>query len=87
MTMAETYEAIRYAADGHAGEASVWEGYTDGEVVERGTLEAVRTAVAQCLPEGRPSMDRLRWSGADGDVEAYHESDDEGCGGWVIRPA
>lgn len=26
-----------------------------------------------------------RWGGTGDDIEAYHESNEEGCGGWAIR--
>lgn len=73
-----SYDLIRYAADGHAGEQG------DGDVVATGTLEECRAAVAD-LVDG--PVQAMRWGGTDDDVEAYHESMDEGCGGWAIRPA
>lgn len=69
------YEAYRYAADGHAGEQG------DGEVIMRGTLDECRGAVLERTTDFRC------WDGTEGDIEAYHESDEEGCGGWAIRPA
>jgi hypothetical protein len=125
ITMAE-YEAYRYAADRHAGEqvpARSW--MTDGEVIERGTLDECRQAIQALLPSilidepcpvcrGSNSRHDVRydsergrwltyrggwypccycagtgyllgWAGTEGDVEAYHESLGEGCGGWAIR--
>jgi hypothetical protein len=82
----EEYEAVRYAADGHAGEPG------DGAVLARGSLRECRDAIAHALlpgtqyAAGHPMVD-LAWDGTDSDVEAYHESDAEGCGGWAIRPA
>jgi len=77
------YEAYRYAADGHAGELG------DGEIVETGTLDECRAAVSVALESvgWRGGFASQRWDGDDDDVEAYHESDEEGCGGWAIRPA
>lgn len=76
--MTDVYEAYRYAADGHAGEEG------DGRIIATGTLEDCREAVAQMIGG---TMDAMRWGGSDDDVEAYHESDDEGCGGYAIRIA
>jgi hypothetical protein len=78
------YEAYRYAADGHAGELDPADPeMSDGAVLVRGTLEECRRAVARRIAT---SLETARWRGLDGDVEAYHESDQEGCGGWAIRP-
>jgi len=93
--MEQTYEAYRYAADGHAGEPG------DGEIIATGTLAHCREQIAMLL--GAPHaegfardltvLDGHRWSGLQDDeagkddIEAYHESDEEGCGGWAIRPA
>lgn len=74
----EKYEAYRYAADGHADEPG------DGEVIATGTLEECRSAIFSRLHGYSTGW---YWSGTAGDVEAYHESADEGCGGWAIRPA
>jgi|GEM_PF-5011614 len=82
--MAEEFEAVRYAADGHAGEQDPIPGRTDGEIVARGTLaECVERIAALC---GHGWSGRC-WPGTGDDVEAYHESADEGCGGWAIRRA
>ena len=74
------YVAITYAVDGH-GEPS--------EIVCTGTLDECREAVIKRLSRnwGNKATEVYRWSGLsdDGDVEAYHESDDEGCGGVAIR--
>ncbi len=93
--MAETcreYEACRYAADGHGGERSclrldgdrVVDCGGDGEVIASGTLEHCRAIIASLTTYA--TLEDARWSGTDGDIEAYHESDEEGCGGWAIRP-
>lgn len=86
-----TYEAYRYAADGCAGEEG------DGAVVATGTLEECRGAIERRnIYAAGWTLDDMRWSGMPagvrteddpGDVEAYHESDREGCGGWAIRRA
>jgi hypothetical protein len=74
------YEAYRYAADGHGGE-NVPGGDSDGEVICCGDLEDCRNAVDRRIGQ----MDKRRWSGTNDDVEAYHDSDEEGCGGYAIR--
>lgn len=74
--MRTTYEAYRYAADGHAGEQG------DGEIIATGTLTECRTAIWMEIGEAA-----ALWSGTDDDVEAYHDSDGEGCGGYAIRRA
>lgn len=74
------YEAVRYAADGCAGEVNPV-GDSDNEVICTGTLEECRDAISQRVGQ----MDDRRWDGGDNDVEAYHESDEEGCGGYAIR--
>jgi len=73
----QQYAAVRYAADGHAGEQG------DGEVIARGSIEDCRQAIALRI---RGSLDAMRWSGTDsnGDIEAYCESDEEGCGGYAV---
>lgn len=79
------YEAYRYAADGHAGEPG------DGAVIARGSIDDCRGAIRSRRDAQPGSIDRgacdARWSGTCDDVEAYHESDVDGCGGWAIRPA
>lgn len=70
------FQAYRYAADGHAG------GEGDGEVIATGTLEECRAAIAERI---NGDLADMRWHGSDGDVDAYHESDEEGCGGYAIR--
>jgi hypothetical protein len=74
------YEIIRYAADGHAGEPG------DGaceQVAE--TLDEARAWIRD-----RIGGDHGRWIPPDPDhdgtiIEAWHESADYGCGGYVIR--
>ena len=79
---AKTFEAVRYADAGHAGEPG------DGAVIAKGTLAECRKEIA-LRHKGYfgYTMARAQWSGTDGDVEAYHESAEEGCGGWAIHPA
>jgi hypothetical protein len=83
------YEAIRYAADGHAGEQDPTDPMMgDGAVLCRGSLDECRAAIAARGVD----LDRCRWDGDFGpcgpeSVEAYHESGGEGCGGWAIRRA
>lgn len=74
----QTYVAIRYAADGHAGEAG------DGAIIAQGTLDECREDIAARIGG---TLDATRWDGLqeEGDIEAYHESFEEGCGGYVIR--
>jgi hypothetical protein len=105
------YEAVRYAADGCAGEQFPSEPHmSDGAILARGSLDECRAAVARVLiprlyaaraagelhtPLGRSTgpvlLRHLRWSGRVDDddqaIEAYHDDDSEGCGGWAIRPA
>lgn len=78
------YEAYRVAADGRAGER-VPGGDSDGDVIETGAIEECRAAIAERL--GADKMPLLRWSGLGDDVEAYYDSEDEGCGGYHIRIA
>ena len=89
----ERYEAVRYAAEGCQGEV-VPGGDSDGDVIATGSIEECREAIAERV--GAHRMAGLRWggmsedwdgNGATGDVEAYHESDEDGCGGWAIRLA
>jgi hypothetical protein len=98
--MEQMYEAVRYAADGHAGELDPADpAMSDGAVLARGSLEECRSAIMRrILPDlhgiggglmtdaEAERLRRARWSGPDGSIEAYHESDEEGCGGWAIRP-
>lgn len=86
--MEETFEAVRYAADGHAGEPG------DGDIIATGSLEECRAEIQRRTIAGAlrgntwsGSLLSLCWSGTDDDIEAYHESDEEGCGGWAIRRA
>lgn len=102
----ETFEAVRYAADGHAQELDpAIPALSDGAILATGSLEECRQAIAEMVgarderravlsgrsyaqdPAGARTaiLDHYRWSGTDDDIEAYHESDDEGCGGWAIR--
>jgi hypothetical protein len=74
------YQAVRYAADGCAGEQVPY-GDSDNEVICTGDLEDCRTAISQRVGQ----MDKRCWSGGDDDLEAYHDSDEEGCGGYAIR--
>jgi hypothetical protein len=70
-----TYQAYTYPQDG-CGDQAV--------VIETGSLEHCREAVKKELGD----LDEWRlWNGLseDGDVEAYHESEAEGCGGIAIR--
>lgn len=71
--IAATHRAYRYAGQDEPG---------DREVIYAGTLEQCRGAIASRIGK----LDGKRWSGADGDVEAYHESDHAGCGGYAVRP-
>lgn len=83
----DEYEVIRYAADGHPGEVDVldpW--YTEEAVAFRGTLAECRQAIADHLAPGY-TLAEARWDGLDGDLEAYYESPQEGCGAWAIRAA
>ena len=77
---ATTYEAVRYAADGHQGEVVPY-GDSDNEVIWSGDLEECRNAIAKRIGQ----MDSRRWDGGNDDIEAYHDSEDEGCGGYAIR--
>jgi hypothetical protein len=91
----ERYEAVRYAADGHAGERMLSDpAMSDGAILCTGTLDECRAAIGRRHPfvpsrdgdgySGR-ALAAYRWSGVGDDVEAYHEDDTEGCGGWAIR--
>lgn len=82
--MKQAYEAYRVAADGMAGE-QVPGGDDDGAVIATGTIEECREAIEHRL--GADNMLGLQWAGGEGDVEAYYDSEDEGCGGYHIRPA
>lgn len=84
--MTEAYEAVRYAADGHGGETDPHDPtMSDGAILARGTLQECRQAIARRLDS--LTLDEARWPGTGDDIEAYHENDDEGCGGWAIRRA
>lgn len=72
------HQAYRYAADGHQGEVG------DGEEVGWGTLAECRDAIAERLGVHASALAGFRWDGTGDDVEAYHESDAEGCGGYAI---
>ena len=79
-----TYEAYRYAAEGNAGDIyPANPDRNDRAVIARGTIEDCRMAIHRLI-EG--SADASRWAGDEGDLEAYHESETSGCGGWAIRP-
>lgn len=78
--MTTRYEAVRYAADGHTGEI-IPNGDSDGEVIWSGDLDDCRSAISRRVGD----MDSRRWDGGDDDIEAYHDSDEEGCGGYSIR--
>ena len=71
---APAYEIVRYAADGHAGEPG------DGDVL---TIVRTLAEAREWIREQHGELER--WAGMDDDIEAYHESADEGCGGWAIR--
>ena len=83
--------AIRYAADGHHREQDpTAPSLSDGAVLVTGTLEECRAAIARVLRSQDPSLDdraiaSRRWTGGEEDIEAYHEADWQGCGGWVIQ--
>jgi hypothetical protein len=77
MTGAKTYSVVRFAADGHSGEYVPY-GESDGQVLASGLslAEAKRLAnkgYGSFAPEG------------EGELIAYHDSDREGCGGYVVR--
>ena len=80
--MDTTYEAYRYAADGHAGE-QVPDGDSDGAIIATGTREECMAAIRKRLGSG---FEHREWVGQFEDVAAYSESDAEGCGGYGIRP-
>ncbi len=98
--MEQSYEAVRYAADGSGGEPDNGRG-ADGSVLVTGTLDECRAAIERTIARlatfhpdeiGTHPLAERRWSGLtgfedadEGVVEGYHESDQEGCGGWVIR--
>lgn len=71
----DIYQAYTYAADG-CGEQS--------KIIETGTIAQCRAAVKKELGDVSPWR---KWDGLsdDGDVEAYHESEKEGCGGIAIK--
>jgi hypothetical protein len=73
------YQAVRYAADGHAGEQG------DGEIICEGSLAECREAIRRAIGPYFDDPDCPWTPHGDGDVEAYNESADEGCGGFVIR--
>ena len=79
------YRAYRYAADGHAGEPG------DGATLYIGSLDECRAVIAKRidgpLNDARWSGSEADWDdmGAPADVEAYSESQEEGCGGWAIH--
>lgn len=91
--MSTVYEVYRYAADGCAGEVDpISPERSDGAVLATGSLAECQAAVRKAL--GARMRDKVltaagfaarRWPGTDGDVEAYHESWANGCGGWAIR--
>ncbi len=76
-------EAYRAAADGHAGE-QVLGGDNDGDIIAVGSIDDCRAEISNRI--GADAMPKMRWAGTDGDIEAYYDSDDEGCGGYHIRP-
>lgn len=85
--MHPVYEAYRYAGDGRAEEVDPDDpARTDGAVIAIGTLDECRRAIARAGNLMEPRFSGWRWGGAEGDVEAYRESDLPGCGGWAIRP-
>lgn len=68
------YEVYNYGANG---------AYEPEDVTEVETLREARRSVRSRL--GDLAAWR-RWRGTDTDVEAYHDSRDDGCGGVAIRP-
>lgn len=82
------YSVTYYAPDGSAGGVSVGPHQEDaGErLAEDVTLDEARTIIERRLA-GHIDPDDARWGGLSehGDIEAYHESADEGCGGYAIR--
>lgn len=72
--MERKYAVVRYDGDG----GSNMEQVTDG------SLEWCREYIASRI-DG--TLDANRWEGLpeDGDIEAYHESAEEGCGGYTIN--
>jgi len=72
------YEVKYYWADGCSGPSGT-EPAPHGQRFDS-LLEAT-AAVEAVVPE----IDDQTWSGDDGDIIAYHESSDDGCGGFSIR--
>jgi len=70
-----TYSLVRYAADGHAGEDG------DGAVVASGLSLRQAQERVRALAGG----DWGTWVTEDGHT-AYHASQRERCGGWVLEP-
>jgi hypothetical protein len=62
-------------------------GRCDPEVYEGESLDDARAAVARFLGIDPAELASRRWRGEpdQGDIEAYHESDRELCGGVAIR--
>ncbi|HEY8343332.1 MAG TPA: hypothetical protein VIK75_10140 [Calditerricola sp.] len=76
--MTKLYEVRYYAPDGHGTPA-------DDTVITVGTLEECRREIRDMIGAYYDDPG-CKWDGLDGDVEAYHESAEEGCGGYAIRP-
>jgi hypothetical protein len=80
------FEAVRYAGEGGGEVYPDDPRRSDGAVIAAGTLEECRQEI---LAEARRlGLQAERWrplDGMDDAVEAYHDSPDEGCGGWLIR--
>lgn len=82
-----SYQVIRYAADGHQGEIDPLGTYTDGAVVhEAGTLKEARAWIRERGGGVFGRWDGQMWDEHDPEIlEAWHESLEEGCGGYLIR--
>lgn len=75
------YDAKPYAADGHGTIDTTSAVYAE----YHGTYDEVIEDLCQSQYGGdHERMNSLRWVGDEGEVEAYHDSDAEGCGGWAI---
>lgn len=76
------YEVHRYPADGTSLEGHDYG--QDAHVHTADTLGDAREWIADRIDL---ALDDARWPGERGDVEAYHQSGEYGCGGYAIRRA